>query len=328
MPEPELLEKIKKDHEHIAAIKSEIAKAVTGQNDVVDGVLRATFANGSVLLEGVPGTAKTMLMRTISQVMGCAFSRIQFTPDLLPSDILGITTYERERGFYVLKGPIFANFVLADEINRAPPKVQSALLECMQEKQATIGRETFPIQLPFFVLATQNPIESLGTYPLPEAQIDRFIFKLAIGYPTEEDEEQILDRNMTIAKFESFKLERISGPEEILAIQDDVKKIYMDPKIKKYIVQIVSATRKPDKYNIRLGKYVEWGSSPRASIGLYIGAKADALMHGKPFVSPNNVKAVAHDVMRHRIIVNYEGQSEGITTDSIITEILQKIPVP
>ena len=328
MPSDEILERIKKDHEHIVAIKSEIAKAVTGQSAVVDSILRAIFANGSVLLEGVPGTAKTMLMRTVSHVMGCTFSRIQFTPDLLPSDILGITTYERERGFYVLKGPIFANFVLADEINRAPPKVQSALLECMQEKQVTIGRETFPIQLPFFVLATQNPIESLGTYPLPEAQIDRFIFKLSIGYPEEVEEEQILDRNMTTSKFESFMLERISGPEQILSIQEDVKQIYTDAKIKKYIVQIVSATRKPDKYNVRLGKYVDWGASPRASIGLFIGAKADALLNGKSFVTPNNVKTVAHDVLRHRIIVNYEGQSEGITTDAIITEILQKIPVP
>jgi MoxR-like ATPase len=328
MPEGELSEKIKKDHEHITAIKAEIAKAVTGQNVVVDSLLRAIFANGSVLLEGVPGTAKTMLMRTVSHVMGCTFSRIQFTPDLLPSDILGITTYERERGFYVLKGPIFANFVLADEINRAPPKVQSALLESMQEKQATIGRETFPIQLPFFVLATQNPIESLGTYPLPEAQIDRFIFKLTIGYPSEEEEELILDRNMTTTKFESFNLEKISSYDRILAMQEDVKLVYVDPKIKKYLVQIVSATRNPSKYNVRLGKYVEWGSSPRASIAIFMGAKADALLKGKSFVTPNNVKSVAHDALRHRIIVNYEGQSEGITTDSVITEILQKIPVP
>ncbi|HLD19192.1 MAG TPA: MoxR family ATPase [Candidatus Nanoarchaeia archaeon] len=324
----EFEERIKKDSAHLAEIKAEVSKAIVGQKKVVEGVMRALLSNGSVLLEGVPGTAKTMLMRTVSQVMGCAFSRIQFTPDLLPSDILGITAYEKERGFYVLKGPIFSNIVLADEINRAPPKVQSALLEAMQEKQATIGRETFPISPPFFVLATQNPIESLGTYPLPEAQIDRFIYKLTIGYPSDDEEEQVLDQNMTTRKFEAFQLKRISSPQQIIDMQEDVKNVYADKKIKKYIVQIVSATRYPHKFNLKLGKYVEWGASPRASIALYISSKADALMEGKSFVTPNNVKRVAADVLRHRIIINYEGQSEGVNQDQIIQEILSRVPVP
>src|SRR3989338_7226312 len=226
----EFEERIKKESARLAEIKTEVAKAIVGQKKVVEGVMRALLSNGSVLLEGVPGTAKTMLMRTVSQVMGCAFSRIQFTPYLLPSDILGITAYEKERGFYVLKGPIFSNIVLADEINRAPPKVQSALLEAMQEKQATIGRETFPISPPFFVLATQNPIESLGTYPLPEAQIDRFIYKLTIGYPSDDEEEQVLDQNMTTRKFEAFQLKRISSPQQIIDMQEDVKNVYADKK--------------------------------------------------------------------------------------------------
>ncbi|TAL52086.1 MAG: MoxR family ATPase [Nanoarchaeota archaeon] len=325
---PVAQEQVDKDSKHLADIRAEISKAVIGQKLVVDGVLRAILANGSVLLEGVPGTAKTLLMRTVSQVMGCTFARIQFTPDLLPSDILGITAYEKERGFYVLKGPIFANIVLADEINRAPPKVQSALLEAMQEKQATIGRETFPIPPPFFVLATQNPIESLGTYPLPEAQIDRFIYKLSIGYPSDDEEEQVLDQNMTINKFEKFELKRISSPQQILQMQDDTKNIYTDRKIKKYIVQIVAATRYPQKFNLKSAKYIEWGASPRASIALYISAKADALIEGKTFATPNNVKHVTADVLRHRIIVNYEGQSEGVNPDQIIQEILGKVPVP
>ena len=218
--------------------------------------------------------------------------------------------------------------MFADEINRAPPKVQSALLEAMQEKQATIGRETFPISPPFFVLATQNPIESLGTYPLPEAQIDRFIYKLTIGYPSDDEEEQVLDQNMTTRKFEAFQLKRISSPQQIIDMQEDVKNVYADKKIKKYIVQIVSATRYPHKFNLKLGKYVEWGASPRASIALYISSKADALMEGKSFVTPNNVKRVAADVLRHRIIINYEGQSEGVNQDQIIQEILSRVPVP
>ena len=314
--------------QYIDEVKKEISKVVVGQERVIDCLLSGIFSDGSILLEGVPGIAKTLMVRTLSKIMGCKFSRIQFTPDLLPTDIIGITTYERERGFYVLKGPIFANFILADEINRAPPKVQSALLEVMQEKQVTIGRETFPVVPPFFVLATQNPIETAGTYPLPEAQIDRFLFKLLIGYPNVDEEQRILSQNISIKKFESYDLRELSSASKIIELQEDVKKVYLDPKIEKYIVKIVDATRNPGKYNIKLGRYIQWGGSPRASIGLFIGAKASALMHGKPFVTPYNVKEVANDVLRHRILLNYEGQSEGITSDQIISEIISKIPVP
>lgn len=320
--------KVIEHQNYIKEVKKEISKVVVGQENVVDGLLRAIFANGSVLLEGVPGIAKTLMVRTLSKIMGCKFSRIQFTPDLLPTDIIGITTYERERGFYVLKGPIFANFILADEINRAPPKVQSALLEVMQEKQVTIGRETFPVVPPFFVLATQNPIEAAGTYPLPEAQIDRFLFKLLISYPNVDEEQKILLQNITTTRFDEYDLKELSSASKIIEVQEDVKKVYLDPKIEKYIVKIVDATRNPEKYNVKLGRYIQWGGSPRASIGLFIGAKSSALMHGKAFVTPYNIKEVAYDVLRHRILLNYEGQSEGITSDQIVSEILSKIPVP
>ena len=227
-------EKIINNQKIINEIKKEIANVVIGLEKVINGVLRALLSDGHVLVEGVPGLAKTLIVRTLSGVMGCGFNRIQFTPDLLPTDIIGITAYEREKGFYVLKGPIFSNFILADEINRAPPKVQSALLECMQEKQVTIGKETFGMPMPFFVLATQNPLEQLGVYPLPEAQIDRFLFKINIGYPDIKEEQIILNNNITTRKFEDFSLKSIMSPEKILELQADVKKIYLDKKIEKY----------------------------------------------------------------------------------------------
>jgi MoxR-like ATPase len=308
-------------------VKKEISKAVVGQEEVVLDFIKALIANGNVLIEGVPGLAKTLLIRTLSQVMGCKYSRIQFTPDLLPSDILGITTYEKERGFYVLKGPIFANFILADEINRAPPKVQSALLEVMQEKQVTIGREAFEVEAPFFVLATQNPLENIGTYPLPEAQMDRFLFKIYIGYPKIEEEKLILKNNISINKFEDLDVTAIFSREKILQMQKDTMEIYSDQKIEDYIVRIIDATRNHQKYDIKLGKFIEWGASPRGSIGLYIASKADALVRGRSYVTPQNVKNVAYNVLRHRLIINYEGQAENITSDKIIEEILSKLPV-
>jgi len=319
--------KIINNQKIINEIKKEISKVVIGQEKVVNGFLRALLSDGNVLVEGVPGLAKTLIVRALSKVMGCEFSRIQFTPDLLPTDIIGITAYEREKGFYVLKGPIFGNFILADEINRAPPKVQSALLESMQEKQATIGKETFDMPMPFFVLATQNPLEQLGVYPLPEAQVDRFLFKLNIGYPNMKEEQAILNTNITTKKFEIFDLKPIMSVEKILEMQDDVKKIYLDKKIEKYIVQIIDATRNPDKYKVKLGKYIEWGASPRASIGLFIASKAEALMQGKTFVTPQYVKEVAYDVLRHRVILSYEAQSEDIKVDDAISEILAKNPL-
>ena len=328
MDEKKSAEKVTKDQKIINNIKKEISNIVVGQEKVINGFLRALLSDGHVLIEGVPGLAKTLIVRVLSNVMGCGFSRIQFTPDLLPTDIIGITAYEREKGFYVLKGPIFSNFILADEINRAPPKVQSALLECMQEKQVTIGKETFSMSLPFFVLATQNPLEQLGVYPLPEAQVDRFLFKINISYPSLKEEQLILNQNITTNKFENFKLKSIMSPEKILELQEDVKRIYLDKKIEKYIVQIVDATRNPDKYKVKLGKYIDWGASPRASIGLFIASKAEALMQGKTFVTPQYIKEVAYDVLRHRVILSYEAQSENIKVEDVISDILARVPVP
>jgi len=328
MKEKELTKKIAEHHKQIDAIKKEMAKIVVGQHEVIEALIRGLIANGHILVEGVPGIAKTLMVRSLSLIMGCEFSRIQFTPDLLPTDIIGISTYEKDRGFYVLKGPIFANFVLADEINRAPPKVQSALLEGMQEKQATIGKETFALPYPFFVMATQNPLEQLGTFPLPEAQIDRFMFKLNVTYPSIDEEQIVLKRNTALNKFDDFELKALMSPEAILAMQDTVKEVYLDEKIEKYIVRIIDATRNPDKYKLKLGKYIQWGASPRASMFLYIASKAEALLQSSTFVTPSIIKQVAHDVLRHRVLLNYEGQSEGIAPDEIISEILAKVPIP
>ena len=328
MAEAELQEVLASHKEHLDRVKEEIAKAVVGQKETVDSVLRALLAGGHVLLEGVPGLAKTLLVNTMSVITGSVFSRIQFTPDLLPSDIVGLTSYQREVGFYTIKGPVFANLVLADEINRAPPKVQSALLEAMQEHQVTIGKETFPLPKPFFVLATQNPIEQTGTYPLPEAQVDRFLFKLTIGYPSVEEEQKILSRNIEVRRFADVDLKAVITPEDILRMQEDVKQIYLDQKLERYIVSIVDATRNPARYKVKQGHYIGYGSSPRGSIGLLLGAKAECLLNARTFVTPHDIKKVARDVLRHRIIINYEGQAEGVTPDDIIKEILDKVPVP
>jgi MoxR-like ATPase len=324
----EFAERVKLYSEEFVRIKQEIARAVVGQERTINALLRALISNGHVLLEGVPGIAKTLSVRTLAAVTNCTFSRIQFTPDLLPTDIIGITAFEKDKGFYVVKGPLFANFVLADEINRAPPKVQSALLESMQERQATIGKEVFALEPPFFVLATQNPIESYGTYPLPEAQLDRFLFKLNVGYPDEEEEQRILKTNINLRRFEDIGLMPIFDKLKIIELQREVQNIYLDKKIEKYIVRIVDATRNPAKYKVKLGKYIEWGSSPRASIGLFIASKAEAILNNKLFVTPHDVKEVAHDVMRHRVSLNYEGQAEGIKVDAVISEILSRVPVP
>ena len=328
MVDKEFIKKIRHYGNVFSELREEMANIVVGQSTIVDALLRAIIANGHALLEGVPGIAKTLMIRTLSSVTKCAFKRIQFTPDLLPTDIVGITAYDEKKGFYIVKGPIFSNFILADEINRAPPKVQSALLEAMQEKQVTIGKETFDLEHPFFVFATQNPLESMGTYPLPEAQMDRFLFKIYVDYPTVDDEMEILNKNMTIKRFTEYKLKPLLTPKEINTLQKDVLDVYLDKKIEKYIVHIVDATRHPDKYKLKLAKYIEWGSSPRASIGLFIASKAEALLKGKEFVTPQHIKEIAHDVLRHRIILNYEGQAEGIKTDDVITDILSRIPVP
>lgn len=308
--------------------RKEIANVVVGQGEMVGLLLEALIANGHVLLEGVPGIGKTLLVRTISQIIGCTYSRLQFTPDLLPTDIVGVTTYEEGRGFFTVKGPVFANFVLGDEINRSPPKVQSALLEAMQERQVTIGKETFMLPNPFFVMATQNPIENLGTYRLPEAQLDRFLFKIVMTYPDIADEEIILDRNMTLQRFDDFEIKSVFNDTEILKAQELVKKIYIDEKIKKYIVRIIDATRNPEKYNLEISaKYCEFGASPRGGIGLYIASKAHAMIRGRAYVTHKDVKEVAVAVLRHRVLLNFEGQAEGIQTIDVVKEILNKVPI-
>ncbi|MBU0758475.1 MAG: AAA family ATPase [Nanoarchaeota archaeon] len=308
-------------------VKKEVGKVVVGQAEVLESFLEALICHGNCLVEGIPGIAKTLLVKSLATVTGCKFSRIQFTPDLLPSDIIGITTYDENRGFYTVKGPIFANFVLGDEINRAPPKVQSALLEGMQEHQVTIGKTSYPLPSPFFVMATQNPVEQMGTYPLPEAQVDRFLYKLIMTYPSVEEEVEILHKNMTLYKFSKFDLQPILSPDVILEVQESVKEIYLDPKIEKYLVRISDATRHPDNYKIKLGKYIEYGASPRSSIGLFIAAKAHAVITGRTFVTPFDVKYVAPKVLRHRLSLNYEGQAEDISTNDIIQEILDKVPI-
>ncbi len=312
----------------IKKIKKEVGKVIVGQDKIIESILRAIMADGHVLIEGIPGIAKTLLIKTIAKASGCKSSRIQFTVDLLPADITGITTYNPKKGFETIKGPIFANFIIADEINRSPPKTQSALLEAMQEKQVTIGRKTYFLEKPFFVMANNNPIESSGTYKLPEAQIDRFLFKLKMEYPTLEEEEEIIEKNITIKNFEDYKLNPIISPTKIKEMQEITKKIIISPQIKKYITNIVNATRNSSKYKIELGKYIEWGSSPRASISLGIAAKADAILKGQKAVTPQNIKNVAYDCLRHRILLNYSGQAENINTDKIIEEILQNIKIP
>ncbi len=308
--------------------KTELGRIVIGQKDIISFLLEALIANGHVLLEGVPGIGKTLLVRTLSTVIGCSFSRIQFTPDLLPTDIVGVTTYEEGKGFYTVKGPIFANFVLGDEINRSPPKVQSALLEGMQEKQVTIGKETFALPAPFFVMATQNPVENLGTYRLPEAQLDRFLFKLFITYPDIADEEKILETNITLHKFEKFNPQAVFSDMDIIEVQELVNEVYMDEKIKKYIVRLIDATRTPDKYGLEKAKlYLDFGASPRGSIGLFIASKAHALIRGRAYVTHKDVKEVAMHILRHRILLNFEGQAEGIRTEDLIEELLNKIPI-
>lgn len=308
------------------AIRNEMKTVIVGQNEVIDRLLIALCADGHVLLEGVPGIAKTLTIRTLSQCIDCSFTRLQFTPDLLPADIMGTKIYnQKDSTFSTVKGPVFAHFILADEINRAPPKVQSALLEAMQEKQVTIQGDTHPLARPFFVLATQNPIESEGTYPLPEAQVDRFMFKVLMTYPAKTDEVTILDRfteGITITP------KNVISAHEILMIQAFTRKVYADPSIKRYVSEIVDATRKPVAYGIDDARYIALGASPRASIFLILGGKAHALMSGRGYVIPEDIKAVAHDVLRHRIILNYEGEADGITTESIIDRILKMVKVP
>ncbi len=302
-------------------------QTIVGQKHLVESLVISLLSNGHVLLEGVPGLAKTLAIKTLSQLIDAKYSRIQFTPDLLPADVIGTMVYSvKKEVFEVKKGPIFANFVLADEINRAPAKVQSALLEAMQERQVTIGENTFALDEPFLVMATQNPVEQEGTYPLPEAQVDRFLLKVIIGYPTKEEERVIIRQNISN---ERRKVSPILHPSEIIDAQRIVEHIYVDEKIERYIVDIVYATRTPAEYGLPdLSSIIAFGASPRASISLARAARAYAFIHQRGYVIPEDVIAVSHDVLRHRIGVTYEAEANNITTDEIITEILDKIQVP
>lgn len=311
----------------ISLVTQGMDQTIVGQKHLVDSLLIALLSNGHILLEGVPGLAKTLAIKTLAQVIDAKYSRIQFTPDLLPADVTGTMIYSiQKEQFQIKKGPIFANFVLADEINRAPAKVQSALLEAMQERQVTIGDDTFPLQEPFLVMATQNPIEQEGTYPLPEAQVDRFLLKVVIGYPSKEEEKVIIRQNITNEKKE---IRPLLKPEEILEAQRVVEKIYIDEKIERYIVDIVFATRFPAEYNLNdLTTIIAFGASPRASISLARAARSYAFLRGRGYVVPEDVRAVAHDVLRHRIGLTYEAEANTITADEIISEILDKVEVP
>ena len=311
----------------ITLIQRGMDQTIVGQKHLIDSLLIALLSNGHVLLEGVPGLAKTLAIKTLAQIIDAKYSRIQFTPDLLPADVIGTMVYSvKSEQFQVKRGPIFANFVLADEINRAPAQVPSALLEAMQERQVTIGDSTFPLDEPFLVMATQNPIEQEGTYPLPEAQVDRFLLKVVIGYPSKEEEKVIIRQNITNEKKE---IRPLLKPEEILEAQRVVEKIYIDEKIERYIVDIVFATRFPADYNLNdLTTIIAFGASPRASISLARAARSYAFLRGRGYVVPEDVRAVAHDVLRHRIGLTYEAEANTITADEIISEILDKVEVP
>ncbi len=322
-----LNERIAKESEPVTILTGEVAKVIVGQEDMIERLIIGLLTNGHILLEGVPGLAKTLTISTLAAAVHAGFKRIQFTPDLLPADLVGTLIFNQKTGeFTPRKGPVFTNFVLADEINRAPAKVQSALLECMQERQVTIGDATYPLQDPFLVLATQNPIEQEGTYPLPEAQVDRFMFKVLVNYPSKKEEFMILERNVLQPPAQArpvIDLDRIRRLREV------VKLIYMDEKVKHYILDIVFATRKPDDYGLDdLAGFIEFGSSPRATIYLATAAKAHAFLRGRGYVIPEDVKVIGPDVLRHRIILTYEAEAEEVSTDHIIRKIFEHVKVP
>ncbi len=308
-------------------LREEIGNVIVGQRYLIDRLLVGLLANGHVLLEGVPGLAKTTAVKTLAQAVSATFRRIQFTPDLLPADLIGTLIYNPRDGvFTTKKGPIFAQIILADEINRAPAKVQSALLEAMQEHQVTIGDETYPLPEPFLVLATQNPIEQEGTYPLPEAQVDRFMLKLRVTYPSREEERQILDRMAVTQSNASAK--PVVSPQEILAARRVVDEVYVDEKIKDYIVTLVQATRDPGALGLDLAPLIQYGASPRATLALTLASKAHAFLSGRGYVTPQDVKTIGADVLRHRIIISYEAEAEEIDSDEIVRRIFDGVPVP
>lgn len=320
-------EKVGRESGVIEKIVSEIGTVIVGQKYLVERLLVGLLADGHILLEGVPGLAKTLSVKTLAQSIATKYQRIQFTPDLLPADLIGTLVYNPKTGEFTTKlGPIFANLILADEINRAPAKVQSALLEAMQEKQVTIGKETYRLEEPFIVLATQNPIELAGTYPLPEAQIDRFMLKVKIGYPNKKEEREILDRMAVVGM--QPKASQVISADEILRLRELVNEIYIDEKIKDYIVNIVFATREPKAYKLDIGPYIQYGASPRASIYLTLAAKAHAFLKGRGYVTPQDVKLIGMDVLRHRVIVSYEAEAEELTSEDLIQKVFDNVEVP
>ena len=323
----ELNERIERQSAFVTNLTTGMDQIIVGQKHLVESLLIGLLSDGHVLLEGVPGLAKTLAIKTLASLIDAKYSRIQFTPDLLPADVVGTMVFsQKDESFQVKKGPIFANFVLADEINRAPAKVQSALLEAMQERQVTIGKETFLLPEPFLVLATQNPIEQEGTYPLPEAQVDRFMLKVIIDYPKQEEEKLIIRQNIN---GEKFNVKPILKAEEIIEARKVVRQVYLDEKIERYIVDIVFATRYPEKYDLKeLKDMIGFGGSPRASINLALAARTYAFIKRRGYVIPEDVRAVAHDVLRHRIGLTYEAEASNVTSDEIVSKILNKVEVP
>ncbi|MEX2577965.1 MAG: MoxR family ATPase [Verrucomicrobiales bacterium] len=325
--EPASAELIESASAWIHPLRAEIARYLVGQEALVDRLLIALLVKGHILLEGVPGLAKTLTLKTLASLVDAEFRRIQFTPDMLPADIVGTQIFDPKRSeFQVKHGPVFANFILADEINRAPAKVQSALLEAMQEKQVTIGDHSFPLPRPFLVMATQNPLEHEGTYPLPEAQVDRFMLKVVVDYPSIEEELRVVDLAATTAEIAEPKpvvtLDHIHQAREI------VNGLYLDDKVKRYLVTLVHATRDPDAFGLNLGPYVRVGASPRASIGLALAGKAHAFLEGRGYVTPHDVKSIAMDVLRHRVTVSYEAEAEGLSSEHLIARVMDQLPVP
>ncbi len=313
--------------EPFSRLLEQMHRVIVGQDELLHRMLIGLLSNGHILIEGVPGLAKTTAVACLAKGIATGFQRLQFTPDLLPADLLGTLIYRPADGeFVVQKGPIFSNIILADEINRAPAKVQSALLEAMQERQVTIGKETFPLDDPFLVLATQNPIEQEGTYPLPEAQMDRFMLKLVVGYPSKEDERCILDR-MAVTKPE-LEVDAVTSPEDIRSARRIVDSIYIDDKIKDYIVDLTFATREPAAYQLPIADWIQYGASPRATLAMTIGAKASAFLAGRGYVTPQDVKTIAMDVLRHRVIVTYEAEAEEKTSEDVVSAVLDHVPVP
>jgi MoxR-like ATPase len=324
---PEIQEKLTQTTSWIPGLRKEIGQVIVGQHYLVDRLLVGLLANGHVLLEGVPGLAKTLSIRTLATATAADFKRIQFTPDLLPADIVGTLIYSpKEEAFHTRKGPIFANLILADEINRAPAKVQSALLEAMQERQVTLGDETYPLPEPFLVLATENPIDQEGTYPLPEAQVDRFMLKLKVGYPSKSDEREILDRMASTAP--KLDVQAVTSLDAIREARQVVNEVYVDPKIRDYIVDLILATRDPAQFKLKLGQFIQFGASPRATISLTLAAKAWALMQGRAYVIPQDIKDIGMDVLRHRVIPSYEAEAEEMTSEDLVTSIFEAVPVP